>query len=252
MNHFRPRDGKAEPRRVVLSAALALVASLAGCGPGSNTSVGALGPAAVSPSSVFRSMPSGNTHDPAHVPLGAGTYLIPASAWSVADFTVTFPAGWTVQYGHVYAQHSDQEDEFGFYAVVVDDIYADACRGETGSVKPAGASSADLVAALREQPGTEVTEPVATTLGGHPATRVDLTISKSLDLNACSFGGAGVQVWYSAPADKYLVLLPEAATTVYILDINGKRQILLTQVGNSASAADRAELQAVLDSIHLR
>lgn len=201
---------------------------------------------------MLRSMPSWNTQDAAHVPLEAGTYLIPASAWSVADFTVTFPVGWTVQYGHVYAQQSDQEDEFGFYAVVVDDIYADACRGETGSMKPVGASSADLVAALRAQPGTEVTEPVATTLGGRPATWVDLEMAKSLDLDACSFGGQGLQVWYSAPADKYLVLLPDTATTVYILDVDGKRQIFLTQVPKAASAADRAELQSVLDSIHLK
>jgi hypothetical protein len=56
------------------------------------------------------------------VTIESGTYRIPRSEWSLADFTVTFPEGWTAQYGHVYIKHSDGDDELGFYAVVVDEI----------------------------------------------------------------------------------------------------------------------------------
>src|SRR6185436_18251910 len=66
------------------------------------------------------------TDDP--TPVEAGTYRIARSPWSVRDFTVTFPEGWTVQYGHVYAAQADTDAEFGVYAVAgVDEIYADAC-----------------------------------------------------------------------------------------------------------------------------
>ena len=47
------------------------------------------------------------------------------------------------------------------------------------------------------------------------------------------------------------MLLPGAVASVYVVDVDGKRQVFLTQVSNSASAADRAELQTVLDSIHI-
>ena len=89
-------------------------------------------------------------------------------------------------------------------------------------------------------------------MGGHPATRIDLTIPQELDLEACRFFAEGVhalQVWYSSPADKYFVLLPDAVASVYILDVDGERQVLLAQVGAAATDDDRTELQDVLDSI---
>ena len=238
-----------------LAAGMLLVAILAGCGASPDASGGPR-PAASTPSSTLRSMPDWDTRDGAHIPIESGTYLIPRSAWSVADFTVTFPEGWTVQYGHTFAQHGDEDDEFGFYAVVVDEIFANACRGEGGRSKAVGPGVAGLVAALLEQPGGAVkAEPVTTTLGGYPATRIDLRIPKRLDLEKCQmarYGFTGLQVWYSEPADKYFVLLPGAAASVYVVDVDGERQVFLTQVGNPRSAENRAELQTVLDSIRLK
>lgn len=191
--------------------------------------------------------------DAAHIPIEPGTYLLPRSAWSVADLTVTFPEGWTVQYGHVFARHHDQKDEFGFYAVVVDGIYADACRGERGDIMTVGLGVRDLVDALLEQPGPAKRDPVDTTLGGYPAIRIDLSIPPRLQRRNCFIGpGTGVQVWYSEPADKYFVLLPNAVACVYVVDVDGKRQVVLAQVGNPRSTRDRAELQSVLDSIRIK
>jgi hypothetical protein len=189
------------------------------------------------------------TDDP--TPVEAGTYRIARSPWSVADFTVTFPEGWTVQYGHVYAAQTDTDAESGFYAVVVDQIYADACEGENGDLKKFGPGVDDLAAALLEQPGPKATGPVETTLGGYPATRIDFTIPEDLDLTTCSFGEIGIQIWYSPPADKYFVLLPGANASAYIVDIDGRRQVFLTQSGPGASDADVRELQTVLDSIRI-
>jgi hypothetical protein len=123
------------------------------------------------------------------VAIEAGTYHIPSSYWSVADFTVTFPDGWTVQYGHVYNKVPDTPGELGFSAVVVDAIYADACvGGATGELMDVGPGVDDLAAALLQQPGPEANGPVETTLGGYPAVRVDLTVPEGLDYEACNFG----------------------------------------------------------------
>lgn len=190
-----------------------------------------------------------------HVPIESGTYLVPRSAWSVADFTVTFPEGWTLQHGHVFARHHDQPREFGFYGVVVDEIFADACQGEGGATAAVRPGVDALVTALVEQAGGAVkSKPVSTSLGGYPATRVDLRIPKRVDLERCQmaeYGFSGLQVWFSRPADKYFVLLPGAVARVYVIDLAGERQVFLAQQNDPESAADRAELDAVLDSIRI-
>jgi hypothetical protein len=196
---------------------------------------------------TFRSMPTGDgTIEP-------GAYRIPSSGWSVADFTLTFPEGWTVQYGHVFARHQDEDDELGFYAVVVDEIYTDACQGEGVPVE-VGPRVDDLVAALLQQPGPQASGPLDSTLGARSATRIDVQVPQGLDLQACRLwedGVEGLQLWYSRPADKYLVLQSGAPASVFILDIDGKRQVFVMQYTTATSNEDLAELQAVLDSIRI-
>jgi hypothetical protein len=175
---------------------------------------------------------------------------MPRDEWSVVDFTVTLPEDWTVQYGHVFAKDPDTVDELGFYAVVVDEIYADACEGDAGEVMDVGPSVDDLAAALLQQPGPMASGPVETSLGGYPATRIDLAIPEDLDLAACTYADVGLQIWYSAPADKYFVLLRDGAVSVYIVDVDGQRQVFVTG-GSVTSDENVRELQATLDSIQI-
>jgi hypothetical protein len=232
-------------RAKFVGAVILLALVLVGCASGARP--------AVAPSASQLPMPeAGESSDGAHVPIEAGTHLIPRSAWSVADFTVTFPAGWGVQYGHVYAKHGDEPDEFGFYPVVVDEIYNDSCAPEDESKRRVGPGIDDLYAALRDQAGgAAISKPVPTTLGDHPASRIDLRIPNHLDVAGCRMAPGGLQIWYSEPADKYFVLLREATASVYVLDVGGKRQLFVIQVADATSAADRAELKTVLDSIHI-
>lgn len=92
---------------------------------------------------------------------------------------------------------------------------------------------------------------MSTTLGGYPATRIDLEVPEQVDVARCRLAPVGLQIWYSEPADKYFVLLAGATASVYVVAVDGRRQVFLTQVSGSTSAADRAELQAVLDSIRI-
>jgi hypothetical protein len=219
------------------------------------TGVGTSEPHASPPSAPPSSTPGRTTTQFAYstepVAIEPGTYRIPKSAWSVADFEVTLPEGWTVQYGHVFQKHADAPDEFGFYAVVVEEVYADACDGSNGRLIEVGPSIDDLTTALLEQAGPETIGPVTTTLGGYPATRIEFSVPEGFDLAPCILGDIGLQIWYSRPADKYFVLLSDAIMTVYLIDVDGQRQVFLAGYRSATSEEDVAELQTVLDSIHI-
>jgi hypothetical protein len=233
--------------RPALAAGLFLLVGVAGCGGGSSAESRSPGSPGT-PSATSLSMPVANGD--AEEAIEPGSYQIPKSEWSASDFTVKFPDDWSVQYGHVYHQNDQQGETAEFYAIDLDEIYTDACHGD-GIPKALGPGVDGLVAALRDQEGPIASEPVETTLGGYPATRIDLRIPQGLDLKDCRLaddGVLGLQLWYSAPADKYFVLQGEAS--VYILDVDGDRQVFLTQQ-LSPTPRGRAEMQAVLDSIRV-
>lgn len=191
---------------------------------------------------------------PAALPPGAaslapGTYRVPSSAGSVEDLMVTVPEGWSVQYGQIFLKYPDTPAELGFAAAKVDSIYADACAGSEGALVEVGPTVDDLVGALLEQAGPVASGPVDATIGGHPASRVDLAVPDDLDLASCNLEGIGLQIWYSQPADKYFVLLLGGTASVYVVDIDGQRQVFLTQAPSGTSAADLAELETILGSI---
>jgi len=135
------------------------------------------------------------------------------------------------------------------YAVVIDAIYADACAGSNGELVEPGPSVDDLVAALLQQRGPLASGPVDTTLGGYPATRIDLTVPEGIDLMPCNLESIGLQIWYSPPADKNFVLLRDGIASVFIVDVHGHPQVFLTQHRAATSDEDLRELQAILDSI---
>ena len=185
-------------------------------------------------------------------PIEPGRYRVPRSEWSAADFTVTFPEGWSVQYGHVYHQNRHEGETAELYAIDVDEIFTDSCHGK-GVTKALRPGVDGLVTALQAQRSLVTSDPVETTLGGHSAIRVDVAIPEDLDLTECRLaddGVLGLQLWYSAPANKYFVLQPGGTASIYILDVDGARQVFLTQQF-APTREDRAEVQAVLDSIRV-
>ncbi|MGH3506067.1 MAG: hypothetical protein ACRDO2_02550 [Nocardioidaceae bacterium] len=143
--------------RPALVAGLFLLVGLAGC-TGSSSAESRPPASPATPSPTLGSMPAGEGD--VEVAIEPGRYRIPTSEWSAADFTVTFPEGWTVRYGHVYHQNNEQGETAEFYAVNPDEIYTDACHGE-GVPQAAGPGFVDLVAALLAQSGP-VEQP-----GGH-------------------------------------------------------------------------------------
>ena len=192
------------------------------------------------------------------VAIDAGTYVVPRSSDAVvAPYTITVPSGWLVQHGVVVSKQWDEQ-----HALVVVDSFVldrirlaeDACHGP-GSLGPEVASVADLVSGLRAQvSGPRVGDPVAATVGGLPATRIDLAYPARRPLSGCrlsvddpSLGEGWLQV-----SSGYLVMSPAESVSVYVVDTSGAAQVFVTKTSDGASAADRAELQSILDSIRVR
>jgi hypothetical protein len=110
------------------------------------------------------------------------------------------------------------------------------------------------VAGLRAQgSGLRVSDPVADTVGGLAATRIDLDYPGSRPLKNCRLSTTpgiepGVlQVWSG-----YFVLFPAETASVYVVDVGGREQVLVTRTRDGASAGARAELHSVLDSIRFQ
>lgn len=181
-----------------------------------------------------------------------GTYLVPSSIWSTVDFTITFPEGWRVREGNAFDTNGEHIDELGLSPFVVDTIYADACKGERGAQLDVGPRVDDLVDALLAQRGPAKTT-TQTTLGGYPATRVDLRVPDRLQTKNCFIGpGTGVQIWLNGPKN-YLYLGPDGLLSIYVVDVDGQRAVFQSQYTPTyTSPEDQAELQQVLDSIQIQ
>jgi hypothetical protein len=187
------------------------------------------------------------------VEISAGTYLVPGGNDEVvAPYTITVPAGWMTQHGVDVGKHGDQPGAIGIEPFVLDTIRltSDTCTGPETLGAPQ-TSTASLVAGLRAQgSGLRVSDPVADTLGGLAATRIDLDYPGSKILQNCRLSTeptvepGWLQVWSG-----YFVLAPAESASVYVVDVAGRAQVFVTRTADDASVADRAALQSILDSI---
>lgn len=240
---LRPARRRLTPRRVWWTAA-AVVGLVGALGIGLRFFPGTGGPLqpADRPNTT---MVVPRTDFPERGPVEAGTYRLGPSESLVTGVTLTLPEGWATDYGLPYAIKAPAEEAY-FEFSTVDAVSSDPCERPDGTA--VGPSVDDLVQALVEMPGTTATGPVDTTIGGLPAKRVDLTVAEGVDATGCNAPG-GLQIWYSRPSDSYFVVLQDDTASVYILDIDGGRQVFVTQYQSGFPADVATETQAIIDSI---
>ncbi len=114
-----------------------------------------------------------------------------------------------------------------------------------------GPTADDLVHALQEQTAYEASEPVDVTVGGYAGQRVDIVsptevfaeVNGATTAVGCDEGrwrfwdGA---IYAQGPANRW---------QTNILDVDGTRLVIVVQDFPGTSAADRAELDAIVDSM---
>jgi hypothetical protein len=185
-----------------------------------------------------------------------GTYRWLAGGATPADITFTIPAGWMSRYG---IPHKDRggPGEIAFGNWLIANVYADSCQWQGSLLDPSvGPTVDDLATALVAQKGRNATAPVDVTLGGHAAKRVELSIPADLDRATCD--GGVIRTWVAPGGDtaldnetENLGMHPGQLNVVYIVDVDGERLVIDTWHMPGTSAADLAELDAILVSMRI-
>jgi len=175
--------------------------------------------------------------------LEPGSYVL--ENFEPIRITFTIPAGWSKF--HYPAGAWARDVGLGFETV--DNVYIDPCRSDLGMHDPPiGPTVDDLAAALASVPGWDATTPVDVTVAGYAGKQIELTAPGAWD--EC-FAGESRLYGINNGTDYTLALDPREHLRLSILDVGGTRLVVSASYTEAATTADRAELQAAVDSIRI-
>jgi hypothetical protein len=183
--------------------------------------------------------------DQGGVASGRMTFTVPATGWSAFD---------PLFVGKNLAGGGDVFDLY-FGPFLVGNVYTGGCHWlGTALTPPVGPTVDDLATALLAQAGPGASPPIAVTMGGHPGKKVELSIPQDLDVTTCDSDGDFTLFGRWLNAGQAYGAAPWTYgngqhNTVYIIDVDGKRQVIDTMYLPGMSAADRAELDQAVASI---
>jgi hypothetical protein len=183
--------------------------------------------------------------------LEAGTYRLDEPTFTRVPFIFTVPDGWQRDDGNFISKGPSidafEGDGVTMATWIVTHVYGDPCQWD-GTLRETSTVD-ELVAALAEQPGHETTGPTVRTVGGRPATRFEFSVPADFDASSCQSGY--IRLWPDAgPDERYGWPIAVGQTvTVYVVDLDGQAQLIVTGRTATSSAADVTELAQVVDSI---
>jgi hypothetical protein len=185
-------------------------------------------------------------------PLAPGSYYI--SNRGVSRLTLTVPAGWSIPTAtdtSVIKNEGQPGEVFlGFWSVT--HIFADVCQWSADSLVDAGTTVDQLVSALAGQKGRTASAPSDLTLAGFSAKRIDLTVAADLDVATCTNGN--LRYWPGPGPDLNSGMCCNVAgntDAIYVVDVDGVRLVVVARSYPGSTAADKAELQAIVDTLQI-
>ena len=174
-------------------------------------------------------------------PLEPGLYGVTTFSGTKATFTI--PAGWRGPPASGFAVLKEGAGILSFWQPV--NVYADPCSAGSLPSPSVGPTVDDLVAALAAQPVTETTEPTPVSIDGIGGQRIDYDV----DVDAASCSG-DLWLWRDADGGDRTEN-EDQLNELFILDVAGSRIVINLSYSPGMSAADRAELQRVFESIRI-
>lgn len=236
--------------KVAIALAAVVVVAIAGLnllptspgvgGPGPSPSPSPAPSSSPSPSPSPSPSSSAAFSFPPEGPLEAGTHQAIDESGRV-PFSFTVPAGWSSS-GWWLTNDADANLRLTF--VPVGNTYSDPCQG-TLAVPPTGPSVDDLAAALVGLPGTTASTTKDVVLDGRDAKLVEYTIRKDITCAQDNF-----YLLRDLGDGDFLTFAPFGDTVrTWILDVDGNRFVMMADIQPGLSAAHKAELQDVIDSV---
>ena len=181
--------------------------------------------------------------DPCCVGAGRISFTMPATGWFTFD-PIFLGKG------------TRNPDHFDLYISphLVGNLYTGGCHWRNTALDPpVGPTVDDLATALNAQAGPGASPPTDVDVGGHLGKKVELSIPANLDVSTCDSDGTfpifgrwnagsnGAAPWTYGNGQH---------NTVYIVDVDGSRQVIDTMYLPGTSAAERAEIDQIVASIH--
>jgi hypothetical protein len=278
---WRPSDMNTFAKVLVATAAVVAVAVLGiNLRPGSQTGAGGPPPSASpstpppspspSPSPTPTATPTASP-TPSATPksvqvdgdLQPGRYTTRLPVGDTMTLTFTVPGGWSA-FADAGVLHGLLPPEppgtgapggIAFQFRDVTTLKGDPCHwsGTDHDIR-VGPTAADLVQALQEQTGYEASKPVDVTVGGYVGKRVDIVSPTELfaEVNGSTTAvGCDDGVWRPWDGEIY-AQGPANRWQTNILDVDGTRLVIVVQDFPGTSAADRAVLDAILESMVIK
>jgi hypothetical protein len=191
--------------------------------------------------------------------LTAGTYSIPAGDSAPVALTLTVPAGWSTDEGFISKGPTKKvgESPLVYYRDrnvvtpwIVTHVYDGICQDR--KLVSAGTTASQLARVLGAQKGRTVSAPTSVTLGGLPATRMEMTVPAALDVATCD--GGIIRFWPDAGPDEnggLCCTAPGSTDVVYVVDAPGHPFVIVARHQASSTPAEIAELDAIVGSISI-
>ena len=239
--------------RIAMAAAAVVVIAVVGINLMPNQGVGppvSTPSAVISPTTSASPSASGDMAVPGpDLMMAPGTYLIQDPFPLRVRLTVG--KGWASWSGNVasgaaiYKGSPDFPGGLGLVVVIVDNVYADACDPAKGLLDPPlGSTVADLAEALSNQPRTAATAPTDVTVDGFSGSYLEYSATTST--TECP---NDLTRWPTVAGPREA--LTNEHDRVWIVDVDGTRLVIDAFSFPDTTAADQADLQAVVDSIQI-
>ena len=230
--------------RIAVAAAAVVVLALIGVNLMPRAGgVGGVGGPAATPAPTATPTPTPAPTLPPSGALAPGTYRSDV-------ITYTLPAGWTAFSG--WAALKGNGDPPNGMAVAPDTnfatVYKDPCHWQT-TAAPVGPTVDNLVAALVAQKRGAIVTPVDVTIDGFRGKQIDLMVPLNVKIAACDTGI--YKSWTDTSGGDRYNQGPGQHDLLDILDVNGRTVAIQRSFYPANTAADRAELQAIFDSIKI-
>jgi hypothetical protein len=182
--------------------------------------------------------------DPCCVGTGRIIFTMPATGWFTFDAIFL-------------GKGTRNPDHFDLYISphLVGNLYTGGCHWlGTKLDPPVGPTVDELATALNVQAGPGASPPTDVDIGGYHGKKVELSIPPDVDVTKCDSDGTFALFGRWLGAGSLFGAAPWTYgngqhNTVYILDVNGTRQVIDTMYLPGRSAADRAELDQIVASI---